>query len=53
MLLVVAGERANAMGAQELVFVEHARQNPAQPVRVHQGGNAAVGVSQMGLGPVG
>ena len=41
-LLVELGERADAIGAQELVFVEHLRQDPAQPLRVDQGQDPAL-----------
>ncbi len=37
MLLVELGERADAVGAQELVLVEHLREDPAKPLRVDQG----------------
>ena len=37
MLLVEFRERADPVGAQELVLVEHLREYPAQPLRVDQG----------------
>ena len=37
MLLVELRDRADAVGAQELVLVEHLRENPAEPLRVDQG----------------
>ena len=36
-LLMELGERADAVGAEELVLVEHLRQDPAQPLRVDHG----------------
>jgi hypothetical protein len=35
MLGVIAGQRADPVGAEELVLVEHAGQNPAQPILIY------------------
>ena len=40
-------ERADAVGAEELVLVEHAREDAAQPLRVDQRQDAALGHAQM------
>ena len=40
-------ERADAVGAQELVLVEHLRQDPAEPLRVDQGQDAPLGHAEM------
>src|SRR4030095_4714421 len=47
MLGVVAGERPNAIGTEEFVLIEHARQNPAQPFRIYQRSDAAAGIPKM------
>ena len=44
---MVAGERPNPVRAEEFVLVEHARQNPAQPVLIHQRSDAALGIPEM------
>src|SRR6266481_1560461 len=36
MLCVIAGQRADPVGAQELVFVEHMGQDPAQTLLVNE-----------------
>ena len=46
-LLVELGERADAVGAQELVLVEHLREDPAKPLRVDQGQDPPLGHAQM------
>ena len=46
-LLVELGERTDAVGAQELVLVEHLRQNPAQPLRGDQSTDPALGHAEM------
>ena len=47
MLLVELGERADSIGAQELVLVEHLGEDPAQPFRVEQGRDPALGYTKM------
>ena len=47
MLGVIARQRADPVGAQELVLVEHAGQDPAQPVLVDQRHDAALGDAEM------
>ncbi len=44
---MIAGECPDPVGAQELVLVEHAGQNPAQPFRIDQGGNSALPHAEM------
>ena len=44
---MVAGQRPDAVGAQEFVLVEHARQNAAQPFRIDQRRDAAIGIPEM------
>ena len=46
-LLVELGERADAVGAQELVLVEHLREDPAEPLRIDQGDDPPVGHAEM------
>src|SRR5580693_3013053 len=47
MLLVEFRERADTVGAQELVFVQHLRQNPAQARWVYQGQDSALSYTKM------
>src|SRR5262249_27641801 len=47
MLGMVAGERPYPVWAQEFVLIEHARQNAAQPLRIDQRCDAALGIPQM------
>ena len=44
---VHTAERPDAVGAQELVFVEHLGQDPAEPFWVDQGHNPALGYAKM------
>ena len=46
-LLVELGEGADAVGAQELVLVEHLRKDPAEPLRVDQGNDPPVRHAEM------
>ena len=41
------GDRADAVGAQELVLVEHLGEDPAQPLRVDQGEDAPLGHAEV------
>ena len=43
MLLVELRERADAAGREELVLVEHLGEDPAEPLRVHQGQDSPLG----------
>src|ERR1700751_3000505 len=47
MLRVVAGERTNAVRAQEFFLIEHARQDSAQPYRIHQRNDPAFAIAEM------
>ena len=46
-LLMKLGERADAVGAQELVLVEHLGENPAEPLLVDQSHDPPLGHSVM------
>ena len=39
---MIAGERPDPVRTQEFILVEHAGENPAQPVLIHQGNDAAI-----------
>src|SRR5262249_56836740 len=41
MVMVIARESAYPVGAQKFVFVEHARENPAQALWIYKGSNSA------------
>src|ERR1700751_5704676 len=49
MVLVVLGDRANAVITQELVLVQHPRQNPAKPIGIHQRRGTSISVFHMAL----
>ncbi len=49
MLGVIAGQGTDPVGAQELVLVEHAGQNPAQPTLINEPHDAPLGHAQMAL----
>src|SRR5258708_2761385 len=42
MVGMVAGNRADAVSTQEFILVEHPRQDPTQPLGVHERKNAAI-----------
>ena len=44
---VIAGERTDAVRTQKLIFIEHAGENSAQPIRAYQGSHAAPSVAKM------
>ncbi len=46
-LLVELGQRANAVGTEELVLVEHLRENPPEPLRLDQGRDPPLGHPQV------
>ena len=41
------GKRADAVRAKELVFVEHLRKDPAEPLRVDQSHNSPLGHAEV------
>src|SRR5580692_9717353 len=47
MLSMVAGERTNAIRAQEFFLIEHAGQDSAQPYGIHQRNDAALAIPEM------
>ena len=44
---MIAGQRPDAVGAQELVLIEHPRKNAAQPLGIDQRENAAVAIPRV------
>src|SRR5258705_7321416 len=47
MLVVIFGERPDPIGTEELVLIQHACQNPPQPILIHKCNYAALTISEM------
>ena len=47
MIVVIFGKRPYPVRTEEFVLIEHARQNPAQSVLIHQRSDAALAIPEM------
>jgi hypothetical protein len=47
MLVVISGQRPYPIRTEEFVLIEHARQNPAQPVLIYECSDAALTITEM------